>query len=367
MKRNALNYIRKISRNWKPVTSPYYTSEEATEAYRLYILSLAGQPEMGAMNRLKEASSLTDVSRWLLASSYALVGRKDVAVSLAEQTREMTAYESASDLTFGSQLRNESICLTTLCLLDKGNEAAVIADRMAAELSSDEWLSTQSVSFALVALSDYMKKYPTDDAIHFTYTCSGKEANIGVKSSIWSETLLNKATGQLPLEVKNTGKSTLFVRILAEGQPAQGEIAPVSEGLSLAVSYVDEAGRPVDVSQLQQGTNFTAVVTVKNPSAEDYAHLVVTELFPAGWEILNTRFLNEGAANGNPTAISYQDVRDDRVYSYIDRLPAGRQAVIRIHLCAVYAGRFYLPPVSCEAMYNNRLRANSASRFVTVK
>ena len=65
--------------------------------------------------------------------------------------------------------------------------------------------------------------------------------------------------------------------------------------------------------------------------------------------------------------VSYQDIRDDRVYTYIDRLPAGRQLTVRINLCAVYPGRFYLPPVYCEAMYDHTIRANTAGRQVTVE
>lgn len=58
--------------------------------------------------------------------------------------------------------------------------------------------------------------------------------------------------------------------------------------------------------------------------------------------------------------------RDDRVYSYIDRLPAGSQVTVKINLCAVYPGRFYLPPVYCEAMYDYLIRANTAGQEVTV-
>ncbi|WP_289704507.1 hypothetical protein, partial [Parabacteroides goldsteinii] len=95
--------------------------------------------------------------------------------------------------------------------------------------------------------------------------------------------------------------------------------------------------------------------------------LVLTEIFPAGWEILNTRFLNDGATDKTATGINYQDIRDDKVYSYIDYLPSGRQVTVKINLCAVYPGRFYLPPVYCEAMYDNLVRANTEGKEVVVE
>ena len=79
MKRNVLNNLRRVARDWKPVNSYYSRSEEMTQAYRLYVLALGQTPEVGAMNRLKENKLLQPMSRWLLASAYALIGRSDVA------------------------------------------------------------------------------------------------------------------------------------------------------------------------------------------------------------------------------------------------------------------------------------------------
>ena len=366
MKQSVLNNLRRVARNWKPATSYYMDSEETTQAYRLYVLALAGSPEMGAMNRLKEMKDLTSMSRWSLASAYALVGREDVAQDLISKTTALPSGYSEYDETFGSDVRDQSIQLMTLCLLDKGKEAATLVEELSKQLSSDDWLSTQSTAFALVALSDYLAKYRVDGAMDFTYACGGKDGQVKTDKNIWSETLLDKAGTSASVELKNTGKSTLFARIITEGIPEQGEEKAYANGVSLAVSYVDLNGRPVNVAQLEQGTNFSAVVTVKNPSARGYNNLVLSEIFPAGWEILNTRFLNESATDSLSVGVNYQDIRDDRVYSYIDRLPAGSQVTVKINLCAVYPGRFYLPPVYCEVMYDYLIRANTAGQEVTV-
>lgn len=366
MKQSVLNNLRRVARNWKPATSYYMDSEETTQAYRLYVLALAGSPEMGAMNRLKEMKDLASMSRWSLASAYALVGREDVAQDLISKTTALPSGYSEYDETFGSDVRDQSIQLMTLCLLDKGKEAATLVEELSKQLSSDDRLSTQSTAFALVALSDYLAKYRVDGVMDFTYACGGKDGQVKTDKNIWSETLLDKAGTSASVELKNTGKSTLFARIITEGIPEQGEEKAYANGVSLAVSYVDLNGRPVNVAQLEQGTNFSAVVTVKNPSARGYNNLVLSEIFPAGWEILNTRFLNGAATDSLTAGVNYQDIRDDRVYSYIDRLPAGSQVTVKINLCAVYPGRFYLPPVYCEAMYDYLIRANTAGQEVTV-
>ena len=136
--------------------------------------------------------------------------------------------------------------------------------------------------------------------------------------------------------------------------------------MSLAVSYVDMNGEPIDITSLAQGDNFVANVTLKNSSFYPVRHVVLSQIFPAGWEILNTRYARPANPGANEVGIQYQDVRDDRVYSHIDLLPSGRQVAIRVNLCAVYPGQFYLPPVSCEAMYDARIRANTKGQQVEV-
>ncbi|MTU96066.1 hypothetical protein GMD70_23875, partial [Parabacteroides merdae] len=144
MKRNALNDLSRIARNWKPEASYSAESEEMTQAYRLFVLALGQVAEVGAMNRLKESKTLMSMSRYLLAAGYALVGRPDVSKELVVKTTALTTACSGYDQTFGSDLRDASIRLMTLCLLDGGKEAALLANEISKTLASDDWLSTQS-------------------------------------------------------------------------------------------------------------------------------------------------------------------------------------------------------------------------------
>ena len=149
MKRNALNDLSRIARNWKPEASYSAESEEMTQAYRLFVLALGQVAEVGAMNRLKESKTLMSMSRYLLAAGYALVGRPDVSKELVVKTTALTTACSGYDQTFGSDLRDASIRLMTLCLLDGGKEAALLANEISKTLASDDWLSTQSTAFSL--------------------------------------------------------------------------------------------------------------------------------------------------------------------------------------------------------------------------
>ena len=85
--------------------------------------------------------------------------------------------------------------------------------------------------------------------------------------------------------------------------------------------------------------------------------------FPAGWEIKNDRLDQEEAkAQDTPT---YQDIRDDRVYSYFD-LKQHETKTFRVVLNAAYIGRYYLPAVYCEAMYDASIHAQRNGQWVEV-
>jgi len=365
LKQPVLANLRLVARRWQRTGDVNYgMSEDMTQAYRLFVLAQASSAEIGAMNRLREQKNLSSATRSLLASAYTLVGRNDIARELIAGTSELSVYNEY-DRTFGSTLRDKAIRLQTLCLLDRGQEAAVLLKEIADVLNSDRWMNTQETSFSLAAVSGYIGRYKVADEMKFTYNIQGSE-QVATRKNLWNIELPQVAGSTAAVELTNTGTSTLFARVIAEGVPEQGEEVASSTGVALAVSYTDMQGRSIDVDDLEQGTNFTAVVTVRNPSSYGIKNLVLTEIFPAGWEILNTRFLNDEQANEESSTINYQDIRDDRVYSYIDYLPAGRQVTVTMNLCAVYGGHFYLPPVYCEAMYDHTIQANTKGRMVKV-
>ena len=67
----------------------------------------------------------------------------------------------------------------------------------------------------------------------------------------------------------------------------------------------------------------------------------------------------------NTSTATYQDIRDDRVYSYFN-IGAQRSQTYRVQLNAAYQGRFYLPSVGCEAMYDHTINARQPGQWVEV-
>ena len=136
--------------------------------------------------------------------------------------------------------------------------------------------------------------------------------------------------------------------------------------MEISIDYKDKNGKLLDVKNLKMGQEFKAIVSIKRlNNSKDYRNLAINQVFPSGWEILNWRMGN--AENNSTYRVNYQDIRDDRVYSFLNLNYQNSRAVIEVPLVATYAGRYYLPVQYAESMYDNTIFAKKQAMWVEVK
>lgn len=329
--------------------------DDLQQSYRLYTLALAGQPDLASMNRLKDMK-LSTAARFRLASAYQLAGHPEVAKRLAEGAIDVGSYRELSG-TYGSDLRDRALVLETLVLL-KDSRALPVAKAVSESLSSDKWLSTQETAMALLAMARFAEGSGSADKLAFTWGASGDKKTA---SSDKSMTLLPVLTGdrtEIPMMLQNTSSGPLFLRAIARGLPKVGEEQAQSNGLSVDVTYTTAAGTQVDPANVGHGTDLIANVVVTNTTDRKLPELALTQGVPSGWELF-------GNAPGKGDGYDHRDVRDDRVYTYFDLAP-GQALTFTIKANAGYRGRYYLPPVHVEAMYDATLAASSTGQWVVV-
>jgi len=355
-------YQKNKAQGWRK--NQEYSSNELNQAYRLYTLALSGDPDLGSMNRLRESSGLPPVAGWMLAAAYAKAGQPEAAKKLiANLSTNVKPYQEMA-YSYGSDLRDKAVILETLVLLGERDKGFQLLKDISTSLSNDNyWMSTQSVSWCLKAVGAFAGVEQKGE-MKFKYSYNGKEVS--------ASTGLAVAQVNLPIDVKTTSlnftsesKGILFVRVITEGIPAQGQEESASSNLTMDVTYADTDGNAIDPSQVAQGDEFVATVSIGNPGLRGiYKNLALKQIFPSGWEINNLRL--EGS-EGRLTADkpTYQDIRDDRVYTYFD-LNANQRKTFKVLLTASYAGTFYLPAVSCEAMYDHSIYSRLKGQVVNV-
>lgn len=361
-----VRFQRALAQNWLP-TNPnrsYYSVSmiELQQAYRLYTLALSGNTELGAMNRMRELPDLSLQARWRLAAAYVLAGRKEVANSLVFNSPDQVEEYNFNNDTYGSSGRDQAMILETYLLLDNVEKAMSLAPSVAQSLSSG-YISTQTAAFGLVAMAKLAAKVGTGN-IDIDWTLNGKKMDhVNTPKAIYQVDI--KPDKNLSTSITNKGEGKLYARLSTRTQPQAGtEYEPVQGNFRMSVQYVDLKGSPLNVESLPQGTEFTAVVTVQNSIEQAFTDLALTQVFPSGWEIFNERVLEAGAS-GNDGGYNYRDIRDDRVLTYFN-LGAGQTKTFRVRLQAAYRGSYYLPPVSCQAMYAPQEEARNRGMRVKV-
>ncbi|MFT5683842.1 MAG: hypothetical protein ACI8RZ_004774, partial [Myxococcota bacterium] len=320
------------------------------QAYRLYTLALAGQPAMGAMNRLKSIS-MSDSATWRLAAAYQLAGQPEVARALAKGlSTDVAAYTELTG-TYGSDLRDEAMILEASVLI--GLDSGVLARSVSAALTANAH-STQTTAYALLALARFAG---ADQGSPLSYAWSvGTASDEGTLSKPFTQIPLSQLNGRL--SVSNSGATPLFVRVIQRGLPEVGKDEASASGMEMTVTYRDGNDKPLDPLNLPQGTDFEAVITVRNPTASRLDELALTQIVPSGWEI-------HSESSGIGEDYEYREVRDDRVHTYFD-LAANTAVTFTVNLHASYQGEYYLPPVHVEAMYDPTIHAREMGQWIKV-
>ena len=358
---NWVSYQQEQANNWNAVLY----KDSHTQAYRLYTLAISGFPALGAMNRLKGRDNITSISKWTLASAYAIAGYEDAALEIIDGlSKDVKEYRELSG-TYGSTRRDQAIILESLVRLNKKTDAFEMIRKIAEKMGNPNyWMSTQSTAYCFIGIAEFAKNFPPGNEVDVTVNMSGSEFRVDGDRYLNQVTLIEPdKEGQL--QISNNGENPLFVRLIRTGVPLEGTEEVSESNIEMKISYLDMQGNAINVSELKQGTDFVAEIKITNPGLRgDYEELAITQIFPSGWEILNSRLDDTQELYDNYIP-DYRDIRDDRVLTYFD-LAKNRIATFKIYLNASYQGEYYMPAVFVEAMYDNSVSSNTKGEWVKV-
>ncbi|MGZ9676907.1 alpha-2-macroglobulin family protein [Flavobacterium sp. GNP001] len=352
-----ISYQQKEAKQWRFM--PSYGNDLA-QSYRLYTLALAGVPDLSSMNRLRETKGISNESKLRLASAYVVAGQKSAGLSLLLNT-SIDDNSNYNYYYYGSADRNRAMALETLLLLGQKQKAFAMATKLAKDMSSDQWMSTQTTAYGLYAMAKFsVSNGPKGIDVQFSK--DGKAQSIKTTKTIADRSLVVKK-GSNSVTLKNNRKNRLYVRVLNTGILPIGQEKAIQSNVSASIVFKNRKGSVINVSKINQGTEFVAEVTVKNLKNERVENVALSQILPSGFEIVNTRFTDYGDATNN--VADYIDIRDDRTNFYFG-LKSGEVKTFRILLNASYLGTYYLPGLQCEAMYDNTFLARRKGFWVQV-
>lgn len=342
-----------------------FAKDEPLSAYSLYLLALAGEPQIGLMNNVYEShfEELKNAQKWLLAAAYKLAGLSDMAEKIAQSlpTKSIDYHEDEKyyRYTYGSPLRDDAIILKAYADIYKTPHKQLLSS-ITEKLESSSWQSTQTLGYALLALSATIPNEHSTDAkqairVNFDKGEISGEDSVKIPFSKESATLISQNT------------FPLYVNHVWDGILLDNDIKEKAQKIAIKRYFVNEKNEPIDVSSLPSASTFYIVITLDNATEKvNVNNIAITQNLPSGWEIENTRLnTSNDAKDANDDSVSYVDIRDDKIMWFIDSY-YGRSVNMRVKINTVTPGSYILPPATAEAMYDNSFLANTTALPVKV-
>jgi len=344
--------------------------------YIVYLLALAGKPEMSAMNQLKEGflNEMEDREKWLLAASYFLSGNKKVAKEIERSAGTSTSNYREFSHTYGSGLRDKAIIMNCSQTLKNEKVNRELFEYLGEHLSKDSWYSTQTTAFVLLAVGKYLESNKKGEEELITGSVKfpdGTKESFKVEKGSYLKVLKDFGKNvEVSIDNSSTAKRA-YITMSWDGIPIEPTMCKADK-LYMKREFLDDDGYKIYPSKIKQGQSFWMHLTGSLES--DIYHRVdeiaLQVLLPGGWEIENTRLSNEQLPEWMRIMKlgkeEYLDIRDDRVIWFFD-LPNRRDYDFVVKVNAVTKGDFIMPLTTMEAMYDHSYQTCTVPMRVVVE
>ncbi len=361
----ALSFVRRLLPALPGGTDEDVLNAYTAKAYGAYVLALAGEPPLAWMEHLRERTEqLRAAGRLFLAGAYALSGQKETARNLLGQTAVSVETPPSGTETLDSGVRDSALALLMWLQIDTtAPEIPLLAEKLLAARTGGTWYGTQENAFAVLALGAYLDG--TGRARRpFTARLQNEEGRLLGEVRQGERLVLSEEDGlDLPLRLSCSGEGTVYYAWVVDGVPLEMP-KPVSQGISIKRTFLDRSGTPLAKdAEIRQGDLLQVQLEIL--PERTVTDLVVADLLPGCFEIENPRLTAD--AEGEQDARVREEVRDDRLLLFVNRLAEKKAFRYVYQVRAVSRGGFVLPPAAVEAMYDPAVRAIGPAGMVRVE
>ncbi|MEM9293337.1 MAG: MG2 domain-containing protein [Acidobacteriota bacterium] len=337
--------------------------------YGAYLLARAGQADRGALDDLsRRRDRLTVPYRALLASAYAAVGDPQGVDDLLGQLATLESVERQSGGNFDSAVRSRA--LTLLALVEARPTSPRVPElvrRLAQDAREATPWSTQDSGFAFLALGTLARRQA--DAPPYSGRAFLGDELLGTFDSDNPAVFAGlEGDGALRLEMDSGyAAGAAFFSVVQRAVPTDAAFRPSASGLEVEANFLNRQGGAADLDNLTQGDLIVQRLRVRSPG-QGTENVVVQALLPSGLEVENPRLATAETLPfiSNASSATHLDFRDDRVLIFTD-LPENSWQTYYVQLRAVAPGRFRIPPVHAEAMYDPTRTATGPRGQLTVQ
>ncbi len=332
-------------------------------AYGLYVLAMAGQPDLPGMNYYMDNLSMLAIdSRYLLAAAFLKTGDQQ---SYSRAIPDRFANERSVAVTggsFHSFIRDQGIVLNTLMESDPSNpQVTPLARQLSEQIARAKYLSTQEMAFALLGLGKVLRAESGNTA---TATVKQGNATLGRFDGNNLAISYSPEKGAVTVDVAGTGNIYYFKQ--TRGLSQSNQVAERDQVLRVRRTYLSRNGQPILTPNFKQNDLVVVRISLSTSDGSVVENVAISDMLPAGFEIENPRIgdVPELQWVTNAASPDHIDMRDDRINLFATA--TGSEKYFYYMVRAVSKGRFHQGPVSADAMYNGAYHSYHGSGVIVV-
>lgn len=379
----ALGWMeRQITHHYETGEFRDNTYSRNAEPYIHYVLALGGRARKARIERLIEdmgrpRSSSEQEQLFMLQAALYVAGDQRYEANLKSPDLSPIADERSNGWSFYSDRRRRGFMLSTLVDLF-GNDPAeeplanLVAEGLRGRRSS--WFTTQELVWGITGLGKYSRAGASDFSPP-VLRADGREiapapnaVGRGESDRTWNVARASEY-GDVTVDVARKGEGKLYLIITSEGVREDGGAEYGGDGLMLTRRYRTPEGEPVDFATHRLGDLVYVELALTNTSPERIENVALVDRVPSAWEIENPRLGRDSTpswVNGDQLwEMDHLDLRDDRLEVF-GHLEKGDTKTVVYAVRAVTAGRFTVPSVEAEAMYDPRIWSRQRGRKIFV-
>lgn len=365
--------------------SAYSLNEGRVIAYGIYVLTRNGILTTNQIMTLQESldkidkSWRKDITAAYLAASFQLMKQEKEARNLLKEV-DFKDSIFASDVYYNNWLFHNTQLLYLYSkhfsykVTNFGNSLMV---RILKPILNEEF-NTLSAAFTLLALNSYMNvvRPDADGAFKVTQVINGKGAaaqskSIGLLLKAWFNP---KAT---QVNIAPSKRISYYYQLLQGGYDSELPKKEVKNGIEVYREFRNESGEVVTKAKL--GEKLTVYIKVRSLNGGPLYHIAVADLLTGGLEadfksIRQPRtdsYESEDGQSGQGFRFQngydfpeYVDIRDDRILVFGNVKTSAQSFQYKVR--AISKGKFRIPPISAESMYDRSIYAVGKSEIFEV-
>lgn len=375
MMQKALNYLKDYAVSGSNDSLPILRNK----AFAIYMLTRQGQVTSNIIATLSEHLNTQYKGKWeqdataaWLAASYKLLKQDEIADNMIKKPLSYLRKENTSssednlydaDSFFNNNLDQDASIFFIVsrhfpALLPQLSGKAI--DNITTAIEENDY-NTFSASMILLALNAYSNQMTSETNKLSIVLEKGKNQPVITSTQNGNQQQINWTEIPSALQFKNSSNYKAWYTIIQKGYDQNVPNTAISKKLEILREYTDKNGKPIE--QIKVGQMVYVHIKIRSTDGKNHSNIAITDLLPGGFDAVTNNARPDDNDEPDSKTTKWQpdfvNIQEDKamIYGTIDSNIG--EYIYRIK--ATNIGKYIIPPAYGEGMYDQTIRARSAS------